>query len=79
MHKIMINGKQVSETDQLFWAGYSGVVYLPSSAGPIGLTKSGLPVGYQAIAASGRDKTATSFSRLIEKDICVFIPPPNFD
>jgi hypothetical protein len=39
-------------TDQLFWAGYSGVVYLPSTVGPAGLTSSGLPVGYQAIAAS---------------------------
>jgi Asp-tRNA(Asn)/Glu-tRNA(Gln) amidotransferase A subunit family amidase len=43
-------------------------VYLPSTVGPAGLTKSGLPVGYQAIAASGRDKTATAFSRLVERD-----------
>ena len=47
--------------------------------GPAGLTKSGLPVGYQAIAASGRDKTATAFSRLVEKEIAGFVPPPGFD
>jgi amidase len=77
--KIMVNGTQVPSTDQLFWAGYSSLVYLPSTVGPAGLTKSGLPVGYQAIAASGRDKTATAFSRLVEKEIASFVPPPGFD
>jgi amidase len=77
--KIMVNGTQVPSTDQLFWAGYSSLVYLPSTVGPAGLTKSGLPVGYQAIAASGRDKTATAFSRLVEKEIAGFVPPPGFD
>ncbi len=77
--KIIINGKQVKTTDQYFWAGYPNVVYLPSTVGPIGLTKSGLPVGYQAIAASGRDKTAIAFSRLVEKEIVGFTPPPHFD
>jgi Asp-tRNA(Asn)/Glu-tRNA(Gln) amidotransferase A subunit family amidase len=42
-------------------------------------TKSGLPVGYQAIAASGHDKTATAFSRLVEKELVGFVPPPGFD
>jgi amidase len=77
--RIMVNGTQVPSTDQLFWAGYSSLVYLPSTVGPAGLTKSGLPVGYQAIAASGRDKTATAFSRLVEKEIASFVPPPGFD
>jgi amidase len=76
---ISINNKPVRVTDQLFWAGYSGVVYLPSTVGPAGLTASGLPVGYQAIAASGRDKTATAFSRFVEKEICGFVPPPGYD
>jgi hypothetical protein len=37
---------------------------------PIG---SGIPVGYQAIAASGRDKTAIAFSRFIEREIGGFV------
>lgn len=77
--KIVVNGKQVPTTDQLFWAGYSGVVYLPSTVGPAGLTRSGLPVGYQAIAAHGRDKTAIAFSRLVEREIGGFVPPPGYD
>lgn len=77
--KISVNGKPVPTTDQLFWAGYSGVVYLPSTVGPAGLTRSGLPVGYQAIAAGGRDKWATAFSRLVEREIGGFIPPPGYE
>ena len=77
--KIAVNGNPVASTDQLFWAGYASLVYLPATVGPAGLVKSGLPVGYQAIAASGRDKTATAFSRFIEKEIVGFTPPPGFD
>ena len=76
---ITINNSQVATTDQLFWAGYSGVVYLPSTVGPAGLTRSGLPVGYQAIAASGRDKWATAFSRFVEREIGGFVAPPGFE
>ncbi len=75
---ITVNGKHVPTTDQLFWAGYSGAVLLPSTVGPAGLTNSGLPVGYQAIAASGRDKTATAFSRFVEREIGGFQPPPGY-
>ncbi len=75
---IPVNGKQVPTTDQLFWAGFSGVVYLPSTVGPAGLTGQGLPVGYQAIAGQYRDKTAIRFSELVARDIVGFVPPPDF-
>ncbi|MGB9369685.1 MAG: amidase [Xanthobacteraceae bacterium] len=77
--RIPVNGKQASPTDQLFWAGYSGLVYLPSTVGPTGLTRSGLPVGYQAITAQGRDKTSLAFAKLAEKTFGGFTPPPGFD
>jgi amidase len=76
---ISVNGKPVPSTTNLFWAGYSSLVYLPSTVGPVGFIGSGLPVGYQAIAASGCDKSAIAFSRLIEKEIVGFAPPPGFD
>jgi len=77
--RIIINNKRVPATDQLFWAGYSGVVYLPSTVGPAGITPSRLPVGYQAIAAQGRDKTAIAFAKLVEKAFGGFTPPPGYD
>jgi len=76
--KITINNKRVPTTDQLFWAGYSGLVYLPSTVGPIGLTGSGLPVGYQAIAAQGKDRTSLAFARLVERELGGFVPPPGY-
>ncbi|MBV8838167.1 MAG: amidase, partial [Alphaproteobacteria bacterium] len=77
--RISINNKRVAPTDQLFWAGYSGVVHLPSTVGPIGITPSGLPVGYQAIAAQGHDKTSIAFARLVETAFGGFTPPPGYD
>ena len=74
---IEVNDQQVPDTDQLFWSGYSGVVYLPSTVGPCG-SVDGLPVGYQAIAGFGRDKTATAFSRAAEKEIMKFKPPRGY-
>jgi amidase len=77
--RITVNNKRIAPTDQLFWAGYSGLVYLPSTVGPAGVTPSRLPVGYQAIAAQGHDKTSLAFARLVEKAFGGFTPPPGYD
>ena len=75
---ITVNNKQVPTTDQLFWAGFSCVVYLPSTVGPAGFTRDGLPVGYQAIAGQYRDRTAIRFSQIVERELVGFTPPPDF-
>lgn len=75
--RLIINGKDVPETDQLFWAGYSGLVHLPSTVGPMDRID-GLPVGYQAIAGHGRDRTALAFSEAVEQRFGGFTPPPGF-
>jgi Amidase len=54
---ISVNGKPVPSTTNLFWAGYSSLVYLPSTVGPVGFTGSGcqsraLPV-YTALRRIG--------------------------
>jgi amidase len=77
--RITVNGKSVPATDNLFWPGYSGFVYLPSMVAPAGVIGSGLPVCYQAVAASGRDRTAIAFSRFVEREIGGFVPPPGFE
>jgi amidase len=77
--RITVNDKRVPPTDQLFWAGYSGLVFLPSTVGPAGLTASGLPTGYQAIARQGHDKTSIAFAKLVEKAFGGFEPPKGYD
>ena len=46
---ITVNNQAQPTTDQLFWAGFSGMAYLPSTVAPAGLTKAGLPVGLQIV------------------------------
>lgn len=76
---IVVNGRRVPTTDQMFWAGYASLAYLPATVGPIGLTRSGLPVGAQAIAASGEDRTAIAFVQALSAELGGFRPPPGYE
>lgn len=75
---IPVNGQPELTVDQLFWAGLSSVVYLPSTVSPVGLARDGLPCGLQMIAGHGRDKTALAFARMLEQRIGGFQPPPGY-
>ena len=75
---IEVNGKKVPTTDQLFWAGYSGCFYLPSTVAPLGLTPQGLPSGVQIITRQYGDYTSLRFAELLEKEYAGFVPPPGY-
>ena len=75
---ITVNGKQVPTTDQLFWAGFSGVVYLPSTVAPAGFTPEGLPVGVQIVGPQYGDLTCITLARMLEQEYQGFVPPPGF-
>jgi amidase len=75
---IKVNGKDVPTTDQLFWAGYSCVAYLPATVAPAGLAKSGLPVGVQIVGPQYGDRTCIDFARLLETEYRAFVPPPGY-
>jgi amidase len=75
---IVVNGKNVPTTDQLFWAGYSGCFYLPSTVAPMGLTPQGLPAGVQIITRQYGDFTSIRFAELLEKEYGGFVPPPGY-
>ena len=76
--KITVNGKRVATTDQLFWAGYSGCFYLPSTVAPMGPTPQGLPAGIQIITRAYGDLTSIRFAELLEKEYGGFVPPPGY-
>jgi amidase len=76
---IEVNGKPICVADQLFWAGYSCNVYLPSTAAPLGHTASGLPYGMQIIGAPYADHTTIAVAALLEKAWLGFVPPPAYD
>jgi amidase len=54
------------------------VSLLPSTVAPIGLTKSGLPVGVQIVGPQYGDRTCIEFARLLEREYYAFAPPPAF-
>ncbi len=75
---IAINNKRLPVVDQVFWAGYTGVAYLPSTAVPIGQTADGLPIGVQVVGRQYDDFTTIAFAKLLEKEYRGFEPPPAY-
>ena len=75
---VEVNGQRVLVTDHLFWAGYTGAVYLPSTAAPCGFTPSNLPVGVQIVGPQYGDLTCLAFARLLEREFQAFVPPPGY-
>src|SRR5439155_2007444 len=75
---ILVNGQRASVTADLFWAGLSGLVYLPATVAPAGLTAKGLPVGVQIIGPQYGDKSCISFAGLLEEGYRGFVAPPDF-
>jgi amidase len=75
---IVVNGRRVPTTDQLFWAGYPGMAYLPSTVAPCGFTRAGLPVGVQIVGPQYGDRACIEFARLLEREFQGFVPPPDY-
>jgi amidase len=72
---ILVDGKPVPTTDQLFWAGISSFAGLPATVAPVGMTKDGLPVGVQIVGAGYDDLTCIGFAELLEREYYAFVPP----
>ena len=75
---LVVNGRRVPVTDHLFWAGYTGAFYLPSTAAPCGFTPGGLPVGVQIVGPQYGDLACLAFARMLERDFQGFVPPPGY-
>ncbi|MBK1662314.1 amidase [Paracraurococcus ruber] len=75
---IPVNGRPVPVTDQLFWAGFSGMALLPASVAPVALSAEGLPIGVQIIGPAYGDLGCIDVARLLEKEYRAFVPPPGW-
>jgi len=76
---VEVNGRLQPSTTQMFWAGYSGMCYLPSTVAPIELAGGKLPVGVQIIGPQYADYRTIEVARLIEKEYFAFTPPPGYE
>jgi amidase len=79
LRQVEVNGEIRPYVDQVAWMGLIGLVHLPSTAAPVGLTPEGLPVGVQIVAPYLEDRTSIEFARLLRSEIGGFDPPPGFD
>jgi amidase len=76
---VTVNGKPQPSTTQMFWAGYSGMAYLPSTVATAGRAPDGLPVGVQIIGPQYGDLTCIALAALLEREFEGFTAPPGYD
>ena len=74
---VDVNGTHQPTTTALFWAGYSGHFYLPSTVAPIVMGDK-LPVGVQIVGPQYWDYRCIQFAQLLETHYRGFEPPNQF-
>ena len=77
--QLEINGQQRPYWDNVFWAGFSLVSFLPASVVPAGRTKANLPVGVQIVGPYLEDNTTLAVAKMLEQQHRAFEPPPGFE
>lgn len=75
---IPVNGKPQPTTTQLFWAGLSGMVYLPSTVAPVAFSEERLPIGVQIIGPHYGDLQCIAAAKFLERELQPFIAPDDF-
>lgn len=73
---LRVDNVEIPYFKQVFWAGLSGVVYLPSTVIPTGLNSQGLPIGVQIIGPEYGDLITIGVADALEQDGFRFVPPP---
>lgn len=74
-----MDGAEVPDFQQLFWAGLATSSYLPATCFPTGPGRQGLPIGLQAIGDAYRDLHTLRFARLLAAALGGFQVPPGYD
>lgn len=72
---LTVNNEVRPYMEQVFWAGLTGVSYLPSTVVPTGLDEQGLPIGVQIVAREMGDLFTIEFARKVAAEIGGFVAP----
>jgi amidase len=72
---IMVDNQQRPYFEQVYWAGLTGVAYLPSTVIPTGLNAEGLPIGIQIVGREYDDLITIGVAQELEAMGFAFTPP----
>jgi amidase len=76
---VMVNGKPQPSTTQMFWAGFPGMAYLPSTIAPAGFTRDGLPLGVQIVGPLYGDLATIAAAQFLEREFRPFVAPKGYE
>lgn len=71
---ITVNNETRPYFEQVYWAGLTGVSYLPSTVVPTGLDHQGLPIGVQIVGREMGDLHTIEFARKVHEEMGGFVP-----
>jgi amidase len=74
---IQVDNQDRPYFEQVFWAGLTGVSYLPSTVIPTGLDDAGLPIGVQIVGPEYGDLITIGVAKHLEAAGFRFTPPPS--
>ena len=73
-----VNGTPVLEKLGLFYPSVATLAGQPATAFPVGLTRGGLPIGFQAIGPYLEDRTSIRFAALVARALGGVSRPPGY-
>jgi amidase len=77
--RLDVNGEAVKYGWQMVYPSLGNLSGYPATAFPVGLTRSGLPIGLQAIGPYLEDRTPIRFAALVAREFGGFRRPPGYD
>lgn len=75
---LEVNGQPVLEELGLFYPSVATVAGQPATAMPVGLTRTGLPIGVQVVGPYLEDRTPLRFAELVARELGGFRAPPGY-
>ncbi|MEM9623311.1 MAG: amidase [Pseudomonadota bacterium] len=75
---LMVDNQERPYFEQVFWAGLTGVSFLPSTVIPTGLNGEGLPIGVQIVGPEYADLITIGVADELQQMGFNFTPPPNY-
>ncbi len=77
--RLAVNGQEVEFEYMSFFPSIPTLAGLPATALPAGFSRSGLPLGLQAVGPLLEDRTPLTFARLLGREFQGFRAPPGYD